>query len=136
MPELRERPATDRSIGELIGQLSQDMTLLVRQEARLAKSEMQQKLSRVAADVMSLATGGIVAFVGGLALAAAAILVLIDPVGLSPWLAALLVGAVLVLVGGVMLGRGLRDLKRADPAPRRTVATIKEDIRWAKELRP
>ena len=136
MPELRERPATDRSIGELIGQLSQDMTLLVRQEARLAKSEMQQKLSRVAADVMSLATGGIVAFIGGLALAAAAILVLIDPVGLSPWLAALLVGAVLVLAGGVMLGRGVRDLKRADPAPRRTVATIKEDIQWAKELRP
>jgi uncharacterized membrane protein len=136
MPEVRERPATDRSIGELIGQLSQDMALLVRQEARLAKIEMQQKLSRVTADMISLAAGGIVAFVGALALAAAVILALIEPVGLSPWLAALVVGAVLALAGGLMLGRGVRALKRTDPAPRRTVETIRDDIQWAKELRP
>jgi len=78
----------------------------------------------------------VVALVGGLALTSAGILLLIDQVGLKPWLAALLVGAVLGLVGWMMLQRGLKNLKRTDPTPRRTVETIKDDIQWAKEQRP
>jgi hypothetical protein len=136
MAEFSRRSAEERSIGALFGELSQDMGLLVRQEAQLAKTEMQAKLSKVTGDLVSLAAGGLVAMVGGLALTAAVILLLIDPIGLKPWLAALLVGAVLGIVGWVMLQRGLKDLKRTDPTPRRTVETIKEDIQWAKEQRP
>ena len=136
MEQLSRRTAEERSIGALFGELSQDVALLVRQEAQLAKTEMQQKLSKLTTDLVSLATGGIVALVGGLALTAALILLLIDPVGMRPWLAALLVGAVLGIAGWVMLQRGLKDLKRIDPTPRRTVETIKEDIQWAKEQRP
>jgi drug/metabolite transporter (DMT)-like permease len=97
---------------------------------------MQTKLSKVTGDLISLAAGGIVALVGGLALTATVILLLIDPIGLKPWLAALIVGLLLGIVGWVMLQRGLKDLKRTDPTPRRTVETIKEDIQWAKEQRP
>ena len=136
MTELSRRTAEERSIGELFGELSQDLALLVRQEAQLAKTEMQAKLSRVTGDLVALAAGGIVALVGGLAITATVILLLIDPIGLKPWLAALIVGALLAIVGGVMLQRGLKDLKRTDPTPRRTVETIKEDIQWAKEQRP
>lgn len=136
MAELSRRTAEERSIGALFGELSQDVALLVRQEAQLAKREMQQKLSKITADLVSLATGGVVALVGGLALTAALILLLVDPVGLDPWLAALLVGAVLAAIGWVMLQRGLKDLKRTDPTPRRTVESIKDDIQWAKEQRP
>jgi hypothetical protein len=136
MAEPRGRTAQERSIGELFGELSQDVGLLVRQEAQLAKTEMQQKLSKVTADLASLATGGIVALVGGLALTAALILLLIDPVGLTPWLAALVVGLVFGIIGWILLQRGIKDLKRTDPTPRRTVETIKEDIQWAKEQRP
>jgi hypothetical protein len=136
MAEPRGRTAQERSIGELFGELSQDVALLVRQEAQLAKTEMQQKLSKVTADLASLATGGIVALVGGLALTAALILLLIDPVGLTPWLAALVVGLVFGIIGWILLQRGIKDLKRTDPTPRRTVETIKEDIQWAKEQRP
>ena len=136
MAELSRRTAEERSIGELFGELSQDMGLLVRQEAQLAKTEMQTKLSKVTRDLVALASGGLVALVGGLAITAAVILLLIDPVGLKPWLAALLVGAVLGIAGWVMLQRGLKDLKQTDPTPRRTVETIKEDIQWAKEQRP
>jgi uncharacterized membrane protein len=135
MAQLRGRTAEERSIGELFGELSQDVALLVRQEARLAKTEMQEKLSKVTTDLASLVTGGVVALVGGLALTAAVILLLIDPVGLKPWLAALVVGAVFCLAGWVMLQRGLKDLKRTDPTPRRTVETIKEDLEWVKEQR-
>jgi hypothetical protein len=136
MTDLGRRTAEERSIGELFGALSQDVALLVRQEGQLAKTEMQQKLNQVTRDLVSLASGGVVALVGGLALTAALILLLIDPVGLKPWLAALLVGAVMGLVGWTMLQRGLKDLKRTDPTPRRTVDTIKDDIQWAKEQRP
>jgi uncharacterized membrane protein len=126
----------ERSVGELFGQLTQDLSLLLRQETQLAKTEIQEKVSRATRDVAALAAGGIVALVGGLAITAAIILLLIDPIGLAPWLAALLVGAVLAIGGYVMLNKGLRDLKAVDPAPRRTVESVKEDIQTIKERRP
>ena len=128
--------ADQRSLGELFGQMSQDLALLVRQEAQLAKTEVQAKISRLTTDLVSLATGGIVALIGTLALVAAVILLLIDPVGLDPWLAALLVGLVLGVAGYVMLQKGLRDLKGLDPTPRRTIENLKEDIQLAREARP
>ena len=136
MSGLRQDYRSERSVGELFGQLSQDLGLLVRQEAQLAKSEVQTKISRLTTDLVSLATGGIVALLGALALTAAVILLLVDPVGLDPWLAALLVGVVLGVVGYFMLQKGLRDLKGIDPTPRRTVESIKEDIQLAREARP
>jgi len=125
-----------RSIGELFGQLTQDLSLLVRQETQLAKTEIQEKISRASRDLVALAAGGIVALIGGFALAAAIILLLVDPVGLEPWVAALLVGVLLAGGGYVMLQKGLRDLKTVDPAPRRTVESVKEDIQTIKERRP
>jgi hypothetical protein len=132
MHQLRQ----ERSVGELFGQLTQDLSLLVRQETQLAKTEIQEKISRASRDLVALATGGVVALVGGLALTAALILLLVHPIGLEPWLAALLVGALLAGSGYLMLRGGLRDLKALDPAPRRTVESIKEDIQSVKERRP
>jgi hypothetical protein len=132
MHQLRQ----ERSVGELFGQLTQDLSLLVRQETQLAKTEIQEKISRASRDLVALATGGVVALVGGLALTAAVILLLVHPIGLEPWLAALLVGALLAGSGYLMLRGGLRDLKAMDPAPRRTVESIKEDIQSVKERRP
>jgi hypothetical protein len=136
MTDISRRTAEERSIGELFGELSQDMAMLVRQEAQLAKTEMQQKLSKVTTDLVSLASGGVVALIGGLALTAMLILLLIDPVGLKPWLAALVVGLVFGVLGWVLVQKGLTNLKRTDPTPRRTVESIKDDIQWAKEQRP
>jgi hypothetical protein len=139
MPELRQQ---ERSIGELFGQLTQDMTLLVRQEVQLARTEMSEKLSRLTGNLVSVVGGGLVAYVGALALVAALILALNDLAGISPWVSALLVGAVLAIAGYVMLQRGLTELKRVDIAPRRTVENIKDDVQaikddvqWAKEQR-
>jgi hypothetical protein len=131
MPELRQ----ERSIGELFGQLSQDMTLLVRQEIQLARTEMSDKLSRLATNLVSVAAGGFVAYLGGLALVAAVILALRDLANISLAVSALIVGAVLAVIGWVMLQRGLKEMKRVDLAPRRTVETLKDDVQWAKEQR-
>ena len=129
MPELRD----ERTFGELLGQLSQDTTLLVRQELQLAKTEINEKISRAAGNVASLATGGLVSWAGTLAFVAGIILVLTQVVGLPAWLAALLVGALLGITGLVMVRGALRNLKRIDPSPQRTVKTIEDDIQWAKE---
>ena len=131
MPALRE----DRSIGELFGQLSQDMTLLFRQELQLARTEMSEKISRVTSNLVSVVAGGFVAYVGALALAAALVLGLHEAADISPWVSALIVGGVFAVTGYVMLNRGLKELKRVDLAPRRTVETLKDDVQWAKEQR-
>jgi hypothetical protein len=131
MPELRE----DRNLGELFGQLSQDMTLLFRQELQLARAEMSEKLSRVTSNLVSVVAGGFVAYVGALALVAALILGLHEVADIAPWVSALVVGAILAVAGYLMLNRGLKELKRVDLAPRRTVETLKDDVQWAKEQR-
>jgi hypothetical protein len=136
MPELRQ----ERSIGELFGQLSQDMTLLVRQEVQLARTEMTDKISRVAANLVSIGAGGFVAYMGGLALMAALILAIRDLGNISLAWSALIVGVIMAIIGYVMLQRGLKELKSAELAPRRTVEniredvqSIKDDVQWAKE---
>jgi hypothetical protein len=138
MPELRQ----ERSIGELFGQLSQDMTLLVRQEIQLARAEMSDKISRVTTNLISVGAGGFVAYIGGLALTAALILAVRDLANISLAWSSLIVGATLAIVGYVMLQRGLKELKATELAPRRTVEnikddvqSIKDDVQWAKEQR-
>jgi hypothetical protein len=139
MPELRQQ---ERSIGELFGQLTQDMTLLVRQEIQLARTEMSEKLSRLSSNLVSVATGGLVAYMGAWALVAALILALHQLADISPWVSALIVGVVLAIAGYAMLKRGLNELRRVDLSPRRTVENIKDDVQaikndvqWAKEQR-
>lgn len=138
MPELRQ----ERSIGELFGQLSQDMTLLVRQEVQLARTEMTEKLSKLTTNLISVGAGGFVAYLGGLALMAALILAVRDLADISLAWSALIVGGILAIIGYVMLQRGLKELKRVELAPRRSVEnikddvqSIKDDVQWAKEQR-
>jgi uncharacterized membrane protein len=132
MPDVRVRE--ERSFAELLGQLSEDVSMLMRQEVQLAKAEMTRKINRATTDVVKLGTGGLVALLGGLTLVAAVVLGLVA-LGVAPWLTALLVGAALGGAGYAMLGTGLRDLKRVDPTPHRTVETLKDDFQWVKEQR-
>ena len=132
---MRQITREDRSIGELFSQLTHDLGVLVRQEAELAKTEMTAKVSRLSGHATSLATGGIVAFVGAQALIAALILGL-AAIGISPWLSALIVGALLTIAGFMMIQTGRARLKEVNLKPKRTIETLKDDVQWAKELRP
>jgi predicted phage tail protein len=132
MPQITRE---DRSIGELFSQLTHDLGVLVRQEAELAKTEMTTKVSRLSGHAAALATGGIVAFVGALALVAALILGLAE-IGIAPWLSALIVGALLAIAGYTMIQKGRARLKDVNLKPKRTIESLKDDVQWAKELRP
>lgn len=116
------------SLGELFGELSQETSLLVRQEVQLATAEIKGKATKAGKDIALIAGGGLVAYTGMLAIVAALILGLSN--WMDPWVAAFLVGAVLAIVAAVLINTGLKQLKEIDPLPQRTVATLKEDKEW------
>ncbi|MBC8103961.1 MAG: phage holin family protein [Cytophagales bacterium] len=117
------RPAEERSIGELFGDLTRETTQLVRQEINLAKTEMSVKATKVGKDIGLIAAGGVLAYTGLLALVAFLILALIQA-GLTPWVSALLVGVVLAGIGGALAVSGLNKLKKVDPVPHQTMEAL------------
>jgi hypothetical protein len=125
-------PANDqRSLGELFGDLSREISTLFRQEVQLARAEITSKIPKLGRDIGFLVIGGAVAYAGVLALIATAIIAL--AYALPWWLAALIV-AVVVTAGGLLLvQRGLANLRQDSPVPQQTLATLKEDAQWAKE---
>lgn len=130
-----ERPSVmgqERSVGELVGALSSDLSLLMRQEMALAKAEMSQKASTAAKAGGKVAAGGLLAYVGALALTAALIAGL-AAIGVAVWLSALIVGIVYAAVGFAIAKSGLNALREAPPTPARTVQTLRDDVNWAKE---
>lgn len=119
------------SIGHLFGDLSRQVSTLVRQEIRLAGVEMRTKVKSLGRDIAMLVAGGVLAFGGFLALVAALVL-LLDQF-MPGWVAALIVGAVLVGGGYMVVQSGLKALQHEDLSPRETIRSIREDVRVAKE---
>jgi hypothetical protein len=122
----------DRSLGQLFGDLSRQLGTLVRQEIELARTEMTTRATAVGRDAAMVGVGAAALYAAFLAAMFAAVLLLID-VGLTPWLAALLVASVVGVVGGALVARGRAELARANVAPEQTIETLKEDARWARE---
>jgi xanthine/uracil permease len=122
----------DRSLGDLFGDLARDMGTLVSQEVTLARTEITETATRVGKDIAILAAGGLVAYAGLLAIIAAVIFLIADQ-GVPLWLSALIVGAIVAVIGYVLVQRGITALKHQDLSPRQTIASIKEDTQWAKE---
>lgn len=132
MSEMNMQPGkTEKSLGELIGDLTREITTLVKQEMTLLKTEMSHKAARAGKDVGMLVGGGAVFYAGVLTLVAAIVLVL--DLFMPLWLSALLVGLVVAGAGGYLVKQGLDALKSEDLAPRQTLETLKEDTQWAKE---
>jgi hypothetical protein len=119
-------PAT-ASTGELVGQLSEQLTTLVRNEVRLAQAEVTQKARRFGIGAGLFGGAGVVAILGLGALVTAAILGLANV--LPGWLAAILVAVVLFAVAGVLALLGKRDVTKASPPlPTETIASVQADI--------
>lgn len=134
-----ERVKDDRSLGQLLKELTSETTTLLRQEVDLAKTEMSEKASRVGTNLGSLAVGGGVAFLGALALLAAAIYGLTSildqfmSLGVAVWLAPLIIGLVLAAVGYSLIKKALETLKRESLAPQKTTESLQENKEWLKQ---
>jgi Putative Actinobacterial Holin-X, holin superfamily III len=118
-------------LGEVARDLTRDLSLLVRQEVELAKSEMAQK-GRVAAPGLGMiGAAGVVGLMAAGVLTAFLILAL--SIVLDEWLSALIVGVVLAGAAYVLAKRGKERVEDAGPPlPEQTIETVKEDVEWAK----
>lgn len=121
----------ERSIGELLKDITRDFAMLFREEVALAKAEIQQTFRTAVKDVAFVAAGGLVAYAGLLALIASAVLGLANVI--DPWLSALIIGGVVTLIGIVVLMRGLAEMKTLRPVPKRTVRNVQSDAETVKE---
>jgi membrane protein len=124
----------DQSVGELVQQLSQQTAELVRGEIRLATVELQQKGKKAGIGAGMFGGAGVVALYGVGALIAAAIL----GIGtlLEPWLAAVIVGAVLLAVAGILALTGKKQVEQAvPPLPEQAVESTKRDVDEVKRAR-
>jgi Putative Actinobacterial Holin-X, holin superfamily III len=121
-----------RSIGELLRDLATDTTALVRQELMLARTEAQDKLHQSIVAVIAIVAGALLAFAALIVLLDALVYGLVEA-GLERWLAALIVGGVVALVGFLMVRKGQKDLSETRLAPERTAANVRKDINLVRE---
>ena len=128
--ELRER-----SLGDLVKQLGNQTSTLVRQELDLAKAELSEK-GRVAGKGAGLLGGAaVVGLMAAGALTACLILALSEAI--DAWLAALIVTVVMAALAAVLALQGRNRIRAATPpVPEQTVETVKEDVEWAKTRTP
>ncbi len=116
----------ERSLGELFGDLSRELSTLVREEGALARTEMTQRLKQLGAEAGLLIVGGFVLYAGLLVFAATAIIAL--AYALPWWLAALIVAVVVSGAGGLLVMIGMMGLRHTSPAPSQTIETLCEDV--------
>ena len=124
--DLREQP-----IGEIAGELTRDLSLLVRQELELAKAEMAEKAKVAAPGLGMLGGASVVGLMAAGALTACLVLVL--STFLPDWLSALLVALALAAGAYLLVMRGRQQVAKAGAlVPEQTIETVKEDLEWAK----
>ncbi len=113
----------------LVTDLWRESASLLRDEAELAKAEISEKISEVGTGIGSLAIGGAVLFAGFLLVlfAIVALVALVLPEAHAPWLAPLLVGAVVLFAGGLLLSAGLKKLQTGNLKSSRTVRALQRD---------
>lgn len=120
----------DRSLGQIIGDVTHDLSTLVRQELDLAKTEVKAEASRAGKGAGMLAGAGVGAHLA-LIFVSLAIVFLLDRF-MPLDLAALLVGLVWAVVAGVLASVGRKQLKAVEPGLPTTTETLKEDAQWLK----
>jgi len=119
------------STGELVKQLSEQTTTLVRKELELAKAELSEK-GKVAGQGAGMFGGAAVAGLLALGTLTAMILAVLDK-AMDLWVAALIATALYGAIAAVLAMSGKDRIKQATPpAPEQTVETVKEDVQWAK----
>jgi hypothetical protein len=129
-PRDTSEQAAETSIGDLIGNISNDLSQLFRQEVELAKAEVKHEASKAGKAAGMLGGAGFAGYLAVVLLSFAAVFGLANVMD-AGW-AALIVAAVWAVIGGVLFVTGRGRLKTIDPVPHRTVDTLKEDAQWLK----
>lgn len=127
------------TIGTLLTELRDEGTTLLRQEVSLAKAELSENISAAVRNSAGLIVGGAVAYAGAIVLlvglghlAHQGLVALGLSDSIAQWLGFVLVGAIVALIGWAMLAKARHALSGQSLAPRETLASLRDDQRWAR----
>lgn len=137
-PATQATRADRRSVAELLSDLWRGTTSLVHDEIALARAELADKGREFAVGAGEVAKGGAILFAGFivLLLAATNALAMVLPRELAPWLAPLIVGVVVMLVGYGVLSGGRRRAAAANLPPSRSMDSLRQDRNIVKDHLP
>jgi hypothetical protein len=118
----------ERPFSDVLQDILRNLQEIVRSEVRLAKVEIRDDARQAAASAAWIAAGALGA------LSAWAFLLWTITFALSTrmsmWAATLVVAVVLACAASLLITGGIRRLKRINPLPERTIASIKENVEW------
>jgi len=125
-----EPKQADKSLGQLVTDMSTELSALMRAEVQLAKVELKDEVAKATKAGGMFGAGAVTGYFALLfaSLALAWLLDNVMPTELAFFLVAVLYG----VAAGVLIARGRTEMKQVDPVPRQTVETLKEDVEWAK----
>ncbi len=135
----RLRPEIDnRSAGDLARELTEQAGSLIRQELRLARLEITEKISSMSRHIAYIAIGALLGYAALLALVQAAINGLGAGIWhgnnawiwLAVWLAPLAIGLIIAAVGYALIQKGISTLKKDSIVPEKTLETMRENKQW------
>jgi uncharacterized membrane protein YqjE len=118
------------SVGQLLGEISRDLSQLMRQEIELAKVELKEEAVKAGKGVGMFGGAGFGGYLVVVFLSLAAMFGIASGTGLG-W-AALIVAAAWAVIAAVLALAGKKQMKRVSPKPERTIETLKEDAQWAR----
>ncbi len=128
---MEERPVVeDRSVGELLSEVTSDVQLLFRKEMELAKLEIREEATKAGKAAGMFGGAGFAGYMVALFASLAAVFGLANVMD-GGW-AALIVTAVWAVVGAVLFVMGRARMRTVSPKPEQTVQTLKEDAQWAR----
>jgi uncharacterized membrane protein YqjE len=128
-PSVQQDPR-DRGLGELVKDLADQTSTLVRQEIKLAQAEVTQR-GKLAGKGAGMLAGAAVAALLALGTLTALLIVVLDS-AMALWLAILIVLVIWVAAAAALAMAGKKALQASTPPAPQTVETVKEDIQWAK----
>ncbi|MFC4785664.1 phage holin family protein [Nocardioides sp. MAHUQ-72] len=128
-PDTPTHAGETRSIGEIVGDISTDMSTLIKQEMDLAKSELKHEIGKLGKGAGMLGGAGLAGHFALFFLSFALTFLLDDWMPVE--LAALIVALVWGIAAAVLASRGRKEINEANPQLPTTQQTIKEDVRWA-----
>ncbi|WP_017572419.1 phage holin family protein [Nocardiopsis halotolerans] len=134
IPSSRNEPGhetgEDRSLSELVGEVTGDLQTLFRQEVALAKAEVREEAVKAGKASGLLGGAALAGYLTVLMLSLAAVFGLAELIGLG-W-SALVVAVLWAIAGAVLFVMGRNRMREVSPTPERTIETLKEDAQWAK----
>jgi len=121
------------SIGQLVAEIGEDLSKLFHQEVELAKAEIRQEAAKAAKSAGLLGGAGFAGYMVAVLLTLAVMFGLGNVMDLG-W-AAVIVAVLWAAAGAALFVTGRARLRQVSPKPEQTIETLKEDARWARDLR-